>query len=561
MFTNWKIKDLTFFGLSVPTVLLIVFSLMVYANSNQTRETLKQVDIAQTAIDGENEMVVAGLNMHRRLQRYVIDPNLYQDAIGEYATHQQEFQKGLELTKKVVTDKKQQERINKMVELYNQYNSLKEDTVRRAGSGTKREELIKIFNESRDLVDEFTKIGREFNQYEKDNLQKSIAATQSAIDLLTLAAIIASALSLGVVVVANILITKFLGKRIERTVQAAEKISAGDLTQAVLQNDIMSNNKDEVGQLLKAFQNMTKNLSNLIRQVQQSGIQVTSSATQIAASGKQLESSITEQVASTNQVTVAAKEISATSRELVKTVEEVAAMSQGTTIAASDSQKDLIQMEKTMRQLMEATNSIAGRLGVISEKANNINNIVVTITKVADQTNLLSLNAAIEAEKAGEYGLGFAVVAREIRRLADQTAVATIDIEQMVKQMQSSVSTGVMEMDKFAAEVGKSVEDVANISSQIGQIIEQVQDLTPRFETVSQGMEAQSQGAIQISDAMSQLSNNSMQTAASLREINQAISKLNQVAQGLRQEMSKFKVSDAGEKYSSNSDHFMGDNE
>ncbi|MFM6105670.1 MAG: methyl-accepting chemotaxis protein [Sphaerospermopsis kisseleviana] len=560
MFTNWKIKDLTLFGFSVPTVLMILFSLMVYANSHQTRETLKQVDMAQTAIDGQNQMVIAGLNMHRRLQRYVIDPNLYQDAIGEYTEHQQEFQKGLEQTKKIVTDKQQQERIDKMVDLYNQYNSLKADTVRRASGGTKKEELIRVFNESRDLVDEFTKIGREFNQYETESLQKSIASTQSAIDLLTLAAIIASVFSLSVVVVANFLITKFLGNRIDKTVRAAEKISSGDLTQSVLQNEGISNTKDEVGQLLKAFQNMTQNLSQLIRQVQQSGIQVTSSATQIAASGKQLESSMTEQVASTNQVTVAAKEISATSRELVKTVEEVAAMSQATTIAASDSQKDLLQMESTMRQLVEATNSIASRLGAISEKANNINNIVVTITKVADQTNLLSLNAAIEAEKAGEYGLGFAVVAREIRRLADQTAVATIDIEQMVKQMQSSVSTGVMEMDKFASEVGKSVEDVANISSQIGQIIEQVQDLTPRFETVSQGMEAQSQGAIQISDAMSQLSNNSMQTVASLREINQAITKLNQVSQVLRQEISKFKVNNTGENYIVNNDKYLGEN-
>ncbi|QXE21559.1 putative Methyl-accepting chemotaxis sensory transducer [Richelia sinica FACHB-800] len=171
----------------------------------------------------------------------------------------------------------------------------------------------------------------------------------------------------------------------------------------------------------------------------------------------------------------------------------------------------------------------------------------------------MSLNAAIEAEKAGEYGLGFAVVAREIRRLADQTAVATIDIEQMVKQMQSSVSTGVMEMDKFATEVSRSVEDVANISMQMGQIIEQVQDLTPRYEAVSQGMEAQAQGATQISDAMSQLSSNSVQTAASLREINQAIAQLNQIAQGLRQEMSRFKLSNSTEQqYIDHSNRLVG---
>src|SRR3974390_3437909 len=110
-------------------------------------------------------------------------------------------------------------------------------------------------------------------------------------------------------------------------------------------------------------------------------------------------------------------------------------------------------MDRTMRQLAESTGSIGSKLSVISENANGITLMVTTITKVADQTNLLSINAAIEAEKAGEAGRGFLVVAREIRRLADQTAVATLDIEQMVRHMQSAVSSGVMEMDRFSEPV------------------------------------------------------------------------------------------------------------
>ncbi|WP_335093474.1 HAMP domain-containing methyl-accepting chemotaxis protein [Nostoc sp.] len=334
-------------------------------------------------------------------------------------------------------------------------------------------------------------------------------------------------------------ISRQITSQIFNVIRVAEQISLGNLTTKIAAD---SNSKDEMNRLLTAFQTMTQNLNTLIRQVQHSGIQVTSSATQIAASGKQLEGTLIEQVASTNEVAAATKEISATSRELVSAMEQVATISQITTTAANDSQKDIVRMETTMRQLAEATNAIAARLGVISEKANNINTIVVTITKVADQTNLLSLNAAIEAEKAGEYGLGFAVVAREIRRLADQTAVATLDIEQMVKQMQSSVSTGVMEMDKFAAEVGRNIGDVASISTQVGQIIQQVQDLNPRFEFVNQSMETQSVGAQQISETMVQLSSTSVQSTDSLREINHAIAQLNQVAQGLRQEIARFQV-------------------
>ncbi|MBD2163343.1 methyl-accepting chemotaxis protein [Calothrix membranacea FACHB-236] len=447
-----------------------------------------------------------------------------------------------ELSKEFKSDSSHSMSFNKIVELSKEKIHLSETTIQMKKNGQDKQ-LLTYFSEDRGkkLMDQVRQELDKMLKAEDENLkehQKEVNQLQSFSDLVIVGSLICIIITVVSVCLAIILIP---GRALSRSLQSAftlaEKVSAGDLTV-----EIESNSTDVIGKLMSTLKDMAQNLSNLIRQVQQSGIQATSSATQIAASGKQLEATLTEQVASTNQVAAAAKEISATSRELVKTMEEVAAMSQSTTIAATDSQKDLLRMEATMRQLAEATNSIAARLGVISEKANNINNIVFTITKVADQTNLLSLNAAIEAEKAGEYGLGFAVVAREIRRLADQTAVATLDIEQMVKQMQSSVSTGVMEMDKFATEVGRTVEDVANISTQVGQIIEQVQDLSPRFEVVSQGMETQSQGAQQISEAMTQLSSTSAQTAGSLREINNTISQLNQVAQGLRQEISRFKV-------------------
>jgi methyl-accepting chemotaxis protein WspA len=333
-------------------------------------------------------------------------------------------------------------------------------------------------------------------------------------------------------------IAKPLGTRIASIVEVAHKMSIGDLTVEVPLTD----QQDDIAKLQTSFHSMNRGLNTLIKQVQKSGVQISTSATKIAASGKQLEATVNEQAASTNEVVATAKEIATTSRQLVKTMDEVSHMSEATTKEASGGQKELSRMEKTMGQLAGATSSISGKLGIISEKANNINSIITTITKVADQTNLLSLNAAIEAEKAGEYGMGFAVVAREIRRLADQTAVATLDIENMVKEMQSAVSTGVMEMDKFSKEVSRGIEDIRNISYQLAQIIQQVQSLTPRFDAVNRGMDAQSDGAQQISEAMLQLSEASIQTAEALREINGSISQLNEASQGLRQQISSFKI-------------------
>ena len=195
-----------------------------------------------------------------------------------------------------------------------------------------------------------------------------------------------------------------------------------------------------------------------------------------------------------------------------------------------------------MNKVMEAAATINAKLAVLNDRAGNINQVVTTITKVADQTNLLSLNAAIEAEKAGEYGRGFAVVATEIRRLADQTGVATFDIEQMVREIQTAISAGVMGMDKFSEEVRQGMRSVEQVGGQLSQIIQQVQALAPEFETVNDGMQTQATGAEQISQALVQLTEAAQQTVESLQQSNSAIEGLSQVSGGLRNSIVKFKV-------------------
>jgi methyl-accepting chemotaxis protein WspA len=250
-------------------------------------------------------------------------------------------------------------------------------------------------------------------------------------------------------------------------------------------------------------------------------------AVEVTQSGNQQQLSTANEIAATtSEVGATSKQISVTSKELVHTMKDVASVAEVTSTLASSGQAGLTRMKVTVQQIVEASASINDRLAVLSEKAGNIGALVTTITKVADQTNLLSLNAAIEAEKAGEYGRGFAVVATEIRRLADQTAVSTNDIEQTVKEMQSAVAAGVMGMDKFSEEVRRGVDVVQQVSEELSQIIQQVQTLTPSFESVSEGMQSQSLGAQQISDSLSQLSEAAKQTVSTLRQSNIAMDQL-----------------------------------
>jgi methyl-accepting chemotaxis protein WspA len=324
---------------------------------------------------------------------------------------------------------------------------------------------------------------------------------------------------------------------LKQLVDVMERMRNGDFTQRVTLK-----RKDEFGVLGDGLNRLADDLSVLVGQVQRSGVQVNITATQIAATSREQQSTTTEIAATTAEIGATSKQISATSRELDKTMNEVVDVAHETADLAGSGQTGIARMENTMRQIMDASGSITGKLAVLNEKTGNINTVVTTITKVADQTNLLSLNAAIEAEKAGEYGLGFAVVAMEIRRLADQTAVATYDIEKMVKEMQSAVAAGVMGMDKFSEEVRRGVDEIRQVSTQLAQIIHQVQTLTPRFATVSEGMHAQATGAQQISETLTQLSEAAHQTADSLRQSNLAIEQLNEAARGLQTSVARFKL-------------------
>ncbi|HOF57485.1 MAG TPA: methyl-accepting chemotaxis protein [Syntrophorhabdaceae bacterium] len=307
-------------------------------------------------------------------------------------------------------------------------------------------------------------------------------------------------------------------------------------------HNVFKQTSSETGQLLGTLNNMRKSLDSLIGQVQLSGIQVTSSATEIAASARQLEATVTEQAASIREVNATNIEITSTSENLMQTMGEVSKTVFDTASMAETGREKLNRMQSSMREFIDATSYISSKLGVINEKANKISGIVTTINKISDQTNLLSLNAAIEAEKAGEYGKGFSVVAREITRLSDQTAIATKDIEYMVKEMQSSVSSGVMEMDKFAEGVRRGVVSIETIGEQLGQVIDQVKTLSPRFEVVNKGMYMQVESARQISEAMEQLLTAADQTRDSLSEYKRVTEQLNAAVQVLQSEVSRFKL-------------------
>ncbi len=394
------------------------------------------------------------------------------------------------------------------------------------------QKLTPLFRKQHQGVDETSALGMKLSKQEEDAAVRDTRFWITTMTVVSVLAVVALAV-MGWLIARSIL--QSAGVLIARVSEMAT--GAGDLTARV-----PIHAQDEMGQLAGSINALIEKIHTLVSKVRESSLQVLSAASQIAATARQQESTVQSLNSATTEIAAAVREISATGKELSGTMNEVNGRARQAADLAGAGRERLGSMERTMQQLVESTGSISSKLAVIREKADNITHVVTTITKVADQTNLLSINAAIEAEKAGEYGRGFLVVAREIRRLADQTAVATLDIENMVRLMQDAVSAGVMQMDKFSEEVRSGVGRVAEINGQTGQIITEVAALSDRFGTVNEGMHNQSLGAQQINEAMGSIASNVRQTSAALEEFNKATYHLRASIEQLNQEIASFKV-------------------
>jgi methyl-accepting chemotaxis protein len=352
------------------------------------------------------------------------------------------------------------------------------------------------------------------------------------------AAAAAAALFVGIPgVLAALWMARSIVQPVRQAVGVAEAIAEGDLT-----GSVPGAGTDEVGRLLGSFDRMIHSLGGLIGRIQHAGERLSTVEADTAAALVRQERAVRDFSGSATDISSAVAEISATSEQLLDATSSVTEVAREAARVADQGRGGLESMTASMQQLDEAMNAFTRKLSTISQRASGITSVVTAIAKVADQTNLLSVNATIEAEKAGESGRGFRIVAQEIRRLADQTALATKDIERMVRDMQAAVSSGTMEMDRFRNEVSVRIGEVSEVSEQLGRIIEPVQSVTRSLEHVHEGMQAQSKGAHQIRDAMEALRAGAGESEASMAVFSASLDDLRRSIGELNAEAARFRT-------------------
>ncbi len=437
--------------------------------------------------------------------------------IKKVITYEKNFNNNLEIEKVL------QEPYNELLDAFEKYSdSIQKSLSNKDVTKTTPEELLK---EIKNVYDQNFALSNIISNTLEKILENRLMQLKydQWISISSILAIALIAFALGIAVMRSII------KPLNQMMKSAISIGNGDLS-----NRVPVHFNDEAGKVGKAFNKMADSIQDLLKQLQWAGIQLTSSTTEIAATAKEQEITVMEQESAVKQIAVTAQEISATTKDFANTMREISETAEKTSSLATSGKEGLQRMEVTMRQMVDAASNIASKLAVLNEKAGTITGVVTTISKVADQTNLLSLNAAIEAEKAGEHGRSFVIIAREMRRLADQTANSTLDIEKMVNEMVSAVSAGVMGVDKFTDEINSGVTQVTIAGEQLSKIIEQVQQLISSFESVNNGMQTQFQGAAQINESILQLSETAQQTSESIRQFHKAIEQLNNAAQELK---------------------------
>lgn len=335
----------------------------------------------------------------------------------------------------------------------------------------------------------------------------------------------------------GVLATAFNGmiNYLQGAATAAEKIAANDLTVTVEPRS----EKDTFGH---AFKKMLGNLSGMIRQLSQNAQELVSAATEIASSSEQMSRGAKDQSDQVGQVSTAIEEMNAAISESAKNAGSVSDASKRASENASQGGLIVSETINGMHKIAEVVRQSAGSIGQLAEAADKIGEIIDVIDDIADQTNLLALNAAIEAARAGEQGRGFAVVADEVRKLAERTGKATGQITEMIKGIQNQTSDAVTSMESGIKEVetGRQLADQAGAS--LNEIVTMTQEVMAMIQQIATATEEQSAAAEGVLKNIDYISTVTKETARGAEQSAAAAEELSRQADGLNRMVEKFRI-------------------
>ena len=333
----------------------------------------------------------------------------------------------------------------------------------------------------------------------------------------------------------------FVGKTITKSIRilldVANRLADGDLTATIRQRST-----DEIGQLFGAMRKVLDRFKGIVTRLTDFTTGLTDNAHDLNATTGELTSGAFDQAQQTSTVAMALMQMNETVLEVAKSAQLAADASQKTSRHAGDGSNIVAEAVREMEVIVADVQMSAGTISQLDRSSQQISEIVSTIEDIADQTNLLALNAAIEAARAGEQGRGFAVVADEVRALAERTTKATKEIDDMIKEIHSNTAKAVASMSESENEVGAGMQRVQEAKESLEQIVQAAATSTEMIQLIATSSEEQSSTVAEISNSVDHIVNVTRDCGAVVVNIQSSAQRLTEMSAGLKETVAWFKV-------------------
>jgi methyl-accepting chemotaxis protein len=404
-----------------------------------------------------------------------------------------------------------------------------------SGEITTTQDANKAIGQYKNAIHQTETLVADFSKLMHKDLDEMVTATHRDAKTFRLIIGILAVVSASLATLLAILITRSITAPLHTLVTAATTIAAGDLT-----THLAVTSNDETGQLTAAMKAMTENLRTIIGQVTGTASQVAAAATQLNATAGTIAAGAEDVAAQSGTVATAGEEMSATSGDIAQNCQMASEGAQRASQSASDGAQVVERTVVVMGQIAEKVLETAKTVESLGARSDQIGNIIGTIEDIADQTNLLALNAAIEAARAGEQGRGFAVVADEVRALAERTTRATREISVMIKAIQSETKGAVLAMEQGVQQVEAGTEEAAKSGNALREILEQVNDVAMQVNQIATAAEEQTATTSEISSNMLRITEVVQHTSQGAQESSSAAARLNDYAGELQRLVRQF---------------------